>query len=75
MKDVILSIFLSIYLSIYLSISLSLSIRVYKWADIGYVQRVFVGYIFIVRYTLLGIGFDDKDYLITLVDTWFVFWR
>ena len=61
MKDVILSI--------------CLSARVYKWAYIGYVQKVCIGYIFIVRYTLLGIGSDDKDYLITLVDTWFVFWR
>ena len=61
MKDVILSIYLSV--------------RVYKWAYTGYVQRVFVGYIFTVWYTLLGKGFDDKDYLITLVDTWFVFWR
>ena len=30
--------------------------------DTLYVQRFFIGYHFIVRYTLLGIGFDDKDY-------------
>ena len=37
--------------------------------DTLYVQRIFVGYNFIVRYTLLDIGFDDNDYYITLVDT------
>ena len=43
---------------------------IYKWAYVGHFihQRVFVGYIFIIRYTLLGTGFDDKDYQITLVD-------
>ena len=25
-------------------------------------KSFFVGYIFIVRYILLGIGFDDKEY-------------
>ena len=83
MKEVILPVYLSIYRSLSLSLSIYLSIylytcpsvQVYKWAFIGFVQKVFVGYMFTVQYTLLGIGLDDKDYLITLVDTWFVFWR
>ena len=40
--------------------------RVYKWAYIGYfiyVHMVFAGYIFIVRYTLLGIGFEANKLL------------
>ena len=64
MKDVILS---SGYLSICLCLSIYLFVRPTGFTnehilDTLYVQMVFVGYIFIVLYTLLGIGFDDKDY-------------
>ena len=59
LKDLILSIYLSacIYLSICLSIFTNERIL-----DTLCIQRVFVGYIFIVRCTLLGTGFNDKDY-------------
>ena len=50
-----------IYISIYLSAH-SFGFTNEHLLDTLYVQRVFVGYIFIIRYTLLGIGFDDKDY-------------
>ena len=55
-----------VILSIYLS-SIRPSVRPSGFTnehtlDTLYVQRIFVGYIFIVRYTLLDIGFDDNDY-------------
>ena len=48
-------------LSIYLSIRLGLQMYLLDMCS-----GSLLGTFFIVRYTLLGIGFDDKDYLITL---------
>ena len=60
MKDIILS-YLLACLPTYLYICPS-GFTNEHILDTLYVQRVFVGYIFIVLYTLLGIGFDDKAY-------------
>ena len=55
------SIYLTAYLSIYIFVRPS-GFTNEHILDTLYVQTVFVWYIFIVLYTLLDIGFDDKDY-------------
>ena len=71
MKDVILSIYLSylLCLSIYcVCLSIPPQLRPTGFTnehilDTSYVQMVFAGYIFIVRYTLLGKGFEANKLL------------
>ena len=63
MKDVILSpgFYLSACLPIYIFVRPSKFTNEHT-LDTLYVQSVFVGYICIGLYTMLGIGFCDKDY-------------